>query len=89
MASIKRYRVTKTKHREGRIYLQDGTLPELVYTFKYTLECGQSYQHEKGNRKINCNPKNINSLITNLNRAINNSAANGYAGSTYTAEEIT
>lgn len=60
-----------------------GTVEELVMIFSYTLECGASYQHEKGNKKINRNPKTIKSLISNLNNAVNNSAANGYAGVTY------
>ncbi len=62
-----------------------GTLEELINgTFGYTLDCGVSYQYEKGNKKINRNPKTIKSLISNLNNAVNNSAANGYSGTTYT-----
>jgi len=30
----------------------------------------------------------LKSLVTNLNNAVNNSAANGYAGKTYSAVEI-
>ena len=61
-----------------------GTIEELVNgVFGYTLDCGRSYQHEKGNSKINTNPKSAASLITNLNKAVNNSAANGYAGKRY------
>ena len=54
-----------------------GTMPELVYDFKYTLDCGASWEHEKGNSKINTNPKTIKSLISNLNKAERNSAADG------------
>ena len=43
-----------------------GTLEELIKTFSYTLEKGASWQHEKGNKKINRNPKNIKSLISNI-----------------------
>lgn len=32
-----------------------GTLPELLDKFSYTLECGASWSHEKGNKKINRN----------------------------------
>jgi hypothetical protein len=64
-----------------------GTLGELIKKCAYTLECGASYSYEKGRSKINCQPKTIKSLITNLNNAVNNSAANGYAGVTYTLVE--
>jgi len=63
--------------------LQTGTLSELIEYYSYTLECGKDYEHEKGNRKINTNPKNINSLITNLNNASNNAASNGYSGTSF------
>jgi hypothetical protein len=68
-------------------YKQTGTVEELIKCFSYTLECGASYQHEKGNSKINRNPKTIKSLITNLNNAVNNSAANGYSNKSYTLVE--
>lgn len=64
-------------------YYQTGTLEDLIRAYSYTLECGQSWQHERGNKKINRNPKSISGLITNLNNAVNNSAQNGYAGKTY------
>jgi hypothetical protein len=70
-------------HRDDRERFVTGTIPELVQSFSYKLECGQSWEREKGNKKINCNPKSIKSLVTNLNNAVNNSAANGYAGVTY------
>lgn len=69
--------------RPTRYYYQEGTLEELVKAYGYTLECGCSYQHEKGNSKINCNPKSVATLVNNLNKAVNNSAANGYAGKHY------
>jgi hypothetical protein len=72
----------------GNPLTSTGTLLELIQYHKYTLECGASYSHEKGNKKINCNPKGIASLVTNLNNAVNNSAANGYAGKTYSYEEL-
>ena len=64
-------------------FTMSGTVAELVYACSYTLECGHSYEHEKGRSKINCNPTTIKSLVTNLNKAVNNSAANGYADVTY------
>jgi hypothetical protein len=66
-----------------RYYYQEGTLEELIGAYSYTLECGASWQHEKGRSKINENPKSINALISNLNKAVNNSAANGYSGKYY------
>lgn len=77
------YKVKKVQDSTDREYFQEGTLPELVQCYSYTLDCGRSYEREKGNKKINCNPKNIDSLIKNLNNAVNNSAANGYAGVTF------
>ena len=59
------------------------TLQELIEYFSYTLECGASYQHEKGNKKIDRNPKTIKSLIKNINNAVNNAAANGYSSKYY------
>jgi hypothetical protein len=79
----KTYTVTSTRVRTNSTITFEGTLPELIEKFSYTLECGASYSHEKGNKKINRNPKSIKSLVSNLNNAVNNSAANGYAGIYY------
>ena len=49
-----------------------GTLEELIQYFKYTLEVGESYEREKGNYKINTNPKSAKTLVTNLNKAAHN-----------------
>lgn len=70
-------------NRPSRYYYQEGTLEELIKAYSYTLETGKSYEREKGNSKINISPKNIEGLIKNLNNAVNNSAADGYAGKTY------
>ena len=67
-------------------YFQEGTLEELISAYSYTLGTGRSWEHEKGNKKINCKPTTIKSLITNLNNAVNNSAANGYSNTTYSLE---
>ena len=88
MANAKLFRVTATSDRNGTTRTQVGTLPELIDAYSYTLECGRGWQHERGNKKINCQPNGIKSLITNLNNAVNNSAANGYAGTTYDYEEV-
>ena len=85
--SVKVYKIEGRRHRTDSVSTQEGTIAELVKAYKYTLECGESWQHEKGNYKINTNPKTIATLVKNLNRAVNNSAANGYAGITYTLIE--
>lgn len=85
------YRITKTKSRmfgNDSVYTKEGTLEELVKYYKGTLETGKSYEHESGNKKINTNPKNIESLVKNLYNASNNAAANGYSGCYYEYEEI-
>lgn len=78
----KMYTVTRVSSHKGT-RTQVGTLDELVKCYSYTLEKGASWQHEKGNKKINRAPKTIASLITNLNNAVNNAAGNGYAGESY------
>ena len=88
MAVEKRFQITETKHRDGKTYVIKGTLTELIKSYSYTLDTGRSYQNEKGNKKINCNPKSIKSLVSNLNNAVNNSAANGYAGKDYDFIEL-
>jgi hypothetical protein len=47
-------------------------LEELIKYFGYTLETGKSYEYEKGNYKINTNPKSAKTLISNLNKAAHN-----------------
>lgn len=64
-------------------HIVEDNLENLIKYFGYTLEVGQSYQHERGNKKINRNPKTIKSLITNLNNAKSNAAANGCASTYY------
>ena len=60
-----------------------GTIQELIAHYRYTLECGKCYENERGNKKINTEPKTIKSLVTNLNNAANNAAANGNSGKRY------
>lgn len=84
----KQYKITKTQHRTGSTYESTGTLAELVQYYAYTLECGASWQHERGRAKINRNPKTIKGLVTALNNAVNNSAANGYSGVSYVAQDL-
>lgn len=76
------FKLAKVNSRNGKTTQIDGTLEELIERFSYTLEVGESWQHEKGNKKINRNPRGIKSLINNINNAVDNSACNG-CGSYY------
>ena len=80
----KTFKIVKTRIGQGTEYFTEGTLEQLIESHRYTLECGYAYQQEKGNSKINISPKSISQLVVNLNKAVNNSAANGYAGVHYT-----
>lgn len=71
-------------HRRGYIRESSGTLSELTKSFSYVLEVGESWQHEKGNKKINRNPKSIKTLVDNINKAKTNAAANGCSDTYYT-----
>ena len=49
-----------------------GTVDELKKKFRYTLDCGASYNGERGCKKVNPDPKSIKSLVDNLNKAAEN-----------------
>ena len=84
------YKVINKKYSYNgtREYVQEGTLEELIEAYSYTLEVGQSYEWEKGNKKINRNPKSIKALVSNLQKAKDNAAANGYSGCSFSYEEL-
>lgn len=72
------YKVKSISYRTGSAVVHEGTIERLITeVFGYTLEVGASWEHEKGNHKINRKPKNIKSLVDNLNWSASNSAANG------------
>ena len=74
----KQYIITYTKPMSGREYTSRPlTVAEAIEYFGYTLECGASYAHQRGCKKVNRNPKTIKSLITSLNNASSNTARNG------------
>lgn len=73
--------------RRGKTSETTSTLTELIDKFSYTLQTGKSYERERGNKKIDTNPKTIKSLITNLNNSVNNSASNGYSSTYYYLKE--
>jgi len=75
--------------RRGRTSETVGTIAELTQAFSYTLECGKSYEWEKGNKKINIAPKGIKSLVKNIDNAANNSAVNGWSDTSYSEGTIT
>ena len=81
MKQPKTYTIKCTRGTSENI--TSGTLSELIEYFGYTLECGKCYEHERGNKKINVEPKTIKSLVTNLNNAANNAAANGVSNKSY------
>jgi hypothetical protein len=79
--------ITIIKNRRDRDTEVTGTIEYLTNYFKYTLETGESWQHEKGNSKINTNPRSGASLVKNLNNAKRNSAANGAPSEYFTLKE--
>lgn len=81
MATAKTF--TIITNRRGVDRETSGTLEELRKYFSYTLIRGESWQHEKGNRKINLNPKSITTLVNNLNNAERNSSMNGHSSTSY------
>jgi hypothetical protein len=80
--------IVTIRRDHGKDRTTEGTIAELIDYFRYTLEQGKSWEHEKGNKKVNKSPKSIKALITSLNNATNNAAANGYSGTSYDFEEI-
>ncbi len=70
-------------HRRGNETEVKGTITELTEYFGYTLEVGRSYEWERGNKRINKNPRTISSLVNNLNNAKRNAAANGQPDTYY------
>ena len=79
----KTYKIECTRTLNGTTRVVEGTIEYLVKYFKYTLECGHSYEYEKGNKKINMEPKTGKSLVTNLNKAEMNSSLHGYQSCSY------
>lgn len=76
MKAPKTYTIRKSVYGMSgtRTYDQTGSLMALITAYSYTLECGAAYSYEKGNKKINRQPKSIKSLISNLNKAAANTS---------------
>ena len=68
--AVKLYKISKTNFMTGKVYTSRPlSVEEAVEYHSYTLECGASYQHERGAKKINRKPTTIKSLVSNLNNA--------------------
>ena len=65
------YKVFKTT-TNGRTYEFRGTLSELIKCFQFTLKDGDLQSYKLGNKKINKNPNNIESLLINIYNAEQN-----------------
>ena len=76
MANPKEYTIIQT--RRGRESEITGTLTELVEYFKYTLECGNSW-----NPKINTNPKTIRGLMSAIDKSIQETQGGSYSQDMY------
>ena len=74
---VKKYIITHTRGMlTSRSYVSRPlTLAEAVDYYRYTLSSGKSYQHERGNKKVNTAPTTIKGLIAALNNAAYNCSA--------------
>ena len=70
---MKTYTITKTRTQRNTITEFTGTIEELVKTFSYTLECGNSW-----NPKINRNPKTAKGLESALNKSVQETQGSSY-----------
>ena len=62
------------KTRRGRTTIWAGTIEELrTNVFGYTIECGNSW-----NKKISREPKTVASLVSNLNKSVDETQVSCY-----------
>lgn len=64
MATEKTFTIIKHR-RGGKKSATEGTVAELTEHFGYTLQCGHSY-----NSKISLSPKTAKSLVSALNKSV-------------------
>lgn len=88
----KEFTIVKTYYRisgENRVTETTGNLDYLKEYFGYTLECGRSWQYEKGNQKIPSNNsiKSAKTLVKALNNSESNRSRNGYSNTYYELKE--
>ena len=77
---MKTYTITKI-HR-GRMSSQTGTVAELTAYYRYTLECGNSWDHS-----IPLQPKTAVSLVSALNRSVRETQGGSYDPDSYSLAE--
>lgn len=86
----KRYIITRSSFHKGiEIKSHPMTLAEAVEYYSATLASGKALEHERGNRKVNLNPKSIKALLTSLANSSHNRCLfykNG--GDEYYADEV-
>ena len=82
---MKTYTIIKT-HRDRQTEVT-GTLPELIDYFRYTLDCGASWNGQRGCAKVNKNPKSIKGLLTALSNAVYNTQGSCYSQDSYRLKE--
>lgn len=74
-------------YHRGRTTEYTGTVAELVETFRYTLECGHSWEREKGCKKVNPNPTTIKGLLRALDNSVYNTQSSCYDRDSYDLKE--
>ncbi len=85
MAQAKVY--TVISYHRGRETEYTGTVEELTEKFSYRLECGRSWQYQKGCKKVNTAPKTIKQLLTALDNAVYNTQSACYDRDSYWLKE--
>lgn len=75
-------------YHRGRTTEYTGTLEHLINkVFGYTLQCGASWEGQRGCRKVNTNPKSGKALVTALNNAVHNTQGSCYDPDWYELKE--
>lgn len=69
---------TITKIHTGRRSSKTGTVAELTTHYRYTLECGNSWNH-----RIPLQPKTAVSLVSALNRSVKETQGSSYDPDSY------
>ncbi len=66
--------ITRCGPRSNSTYTYES-LAAAIEAHRHILEKGRSYESERGNKKINMNPRSAKILVDNLNKAVINAAA--------------
>ena len=86
MAQAKVYTIIKT-HR-GREMEFTGPIEELPQRCRSQLECGHSWEYQKGCKKVNTAPKTIKQLLTALANAVYNTQGGCFEQDHYALKEV-